>query len=79
MHFLYFILFVAFLFFSPRGGSLVKGEFFFLLLSVLDEFTCQQGGEILRFPIFSIQGGNFVFRASSHSRGRDMLFGAIAS
>jgi len=53
MHFLYFILSVAFLFFL-RGGSLVKGEFFFLPLSVLDEFTCQQGGEILRFPISSI-------------------------
>jgi hypothetical protein len=53
MHFLYFTLFVAFLFFL-REGSLVKGEFLFLPLSVLDEFHCQQGGEILRFSVSSI-------------------------
>jgi hypothetical protein len=34
MHFLYFILFVAFLFFFLRGGSLVKGEFFLLPLKI---------------------------------------------
>jgi hypothetical protein len=42
MHFLYFILSVAFLFFL-RGGSLVKGEFFFLPLSVLDESLVSKG------------------------------------
>jgi hypothetical protein len=26
---------------------------------VLDEFTCQQGGEILRFPCSSIKGEKF--------------------
>jgi hypothetical protein len=32
-----------------RGSYLVKGEFLFLPSFVLDESTCQQGGETLRF------------------------------
>ena len=35
------------------------GELFFLPLFVLDEFICQQGGEILRFPCSSIKGEKF--------------------
>jgi hypothetical protein len=63
LHFLHFLLSVAFLHFL-RGSSLVEGKFFFLSLFMLDEFTCQQGGEILRFPGCSI-------------KRRDVLFGAI--
>jgi hypothetical protein len=33
---------------------LSRGSFFFLPLSMLDKFTCQQGGEILRFSNSSI-------------------------
>jgi hypothetical protein len=44
LHFLHFLLSVPFLHFL-RGSSLVEGKFFFLPLFVLDEFTCQQGGE----------------------------------
>jgi hypothetical protein len=47
------VLSVAFLFFL-RGDSLVKGEFFLLPLSMLDEFTCLQGEENLRFLVSSI-------------------------
>ncbi|WP_220095278.1 hypothetical protein, partial [Acinetobacter bereziniae] len=39
-----------------RGSCLVEGEFLFLPLFVLDEFICQQGGEILSFPGFPIKG-----------------------
>jgi hypothetical protein len=42
LHFLHFLLSVAFLHFL-RGSSLVEGKFLFLPLFVLDEFTCQQG------------------------------------
>jgi hypothetical protein len=40
---LHFLLSFAFLHFL-RGNALVKGEFLFLPLFVLDESTCQQGG-----------------------------------
>jgi hypothetical protein len=60
--FLHFLLFVAILHFL-KGSSLVERKFFFLPLFMLDEFTCQQGGEILRFPGSSIKG--------------DVLFGAV--
>ena len=71
LHFLHFLLSVAFLHFL-RGGSLVEGKFFFLPLFVLDEFTCQQGGEILRFPGSFNKGRNLVFQASYHPWERDV-------
>jgi hypothetical protein len=55
LHLLHFLLSFAFLHFL-RASSLVKGKIFFLPLFVLDEFICQQGGEILRFPCSSIKG-----------------------
>jgi hypothetical protein len=48
LHFLHFLLYSAFLHFL-RGSSLVKGEILFLPSFVLDESTCQPGGETLRF------------------------------
>jgi hypothetical protein len=68
LHFLYFLLSVAFLHFL-RGSSLVEGKFFFLPLFVLDEFTCQQGGEILRFPGSSIKGEKFGLSGFLSSKG----------
>jgi hypothetical protein len=46
MYILHFLLSFAFLHFL-RGSSLVKGEFLFLALFVLDESSCQQGGDTL--------------------------------
>jgi hypothetical protein len=48
LQFLHFLLSFAFLHFL-RESSLVKGEFLFLPSFVLDESTCQQGGETSRF------------------------------
>jgi hypothetical protein len=75
LHFLHFLLSVAFLHFL-RGSSLVEGKFFFLPLFVLDEFTCQQLGEILRFLGSSIKRG-FGLSVFLSSKGRDVLFGAV--
>jgi hypothetical protein len=58
LYFLHFLLSIAFLHFL-RGCSLDEGKFFFLPLFVLDEFTCQQGGEILIFLGSSIKGEKF--------------------
>jgi hypothetical protein len=58
---LYFLHFFSLLHFCPSSGSsLVKGEVLFLPSFVLDEFTCQQGGQI--FEIFSLltRGRDYV-------------------
>jgi hypothetical protein len=47
LHLLQFSSILQFCIFS--GEFLSKGEFMFLPSFVLDESTCQQGGEILRF------------------------------
>jgi hypothetical protein len=66
LHFLHLLLYVAFLH-SLKGSSLVEGKFFPLF--VLDEFTCQQGGEILRFLGSSIKGEKFVLLGFLSSKG----------
>jgi hypothetical protein len=68
LHFLHFLLSVTFLHLL-RGSSLVEGKFFFLPLFVLDEFTCQQGGESLRFPGSSIKGEKFGLLGFLSSKG----------
>jgi hypothetical protein len=44
---------------------------------VLDEFTCQQGGEILRFPGSCIKGEKFGLSGFLSSKWRDVLFGVV--
>jgi hypothetical protein len=54
-HFLHSLLSFVFLHFL-RGSSLVKGEFLSLPLFVLEESTCQQGGEYFEIFRLSFRG-----------------------
>jgi hypothetical protein len=60
LHFLHFLLCVAFLHFL-RGSSLVEGKFFFLPLFVLDELTCQHGGDFEIFRFLSSKGKKICY------------------
>jgi hypothetical protein len=52
-----------------------RGELFFLPLFVLDEFICEQGGEILRFSGSSITGRDFEISWFLYRGGQIWSFG----